>query len=172
MTSFVPRRLLVLCVAACAFVLPAAPAVPAAASDSKTGYKMSQGDAEAALRPHGIEWASSGNCTDRENTHCTSFEQVNSGTIDGVIVLRDSSGCPVTITGGTERGHASGVYSHWNGYKVDVRTDPQRTTCIDTYIRDHTTYIGKREKDNAPLYKSPDGDLYANEGGHWDILYF
>jgi hypothetical protein len=161
------RRLAVLCVAACTFVLPAT-TLPAEAS----GNKMHQREAEDALRPHGIDWYSSGGCTNRDDAHCTSFEQINSGTVDGVIVLRDSSGCAVTITGGTEAGHSGGTYSHWNGYKVDVRTDPQRTTCIDTYIRDHTTYVGKRDGDHAPLYKSPHGDLYANEGHHWDILYF
>ena len=36
----------------------------------------------------------------------------------------------MTITGGTETGHASGTYSHWTGFKVDIAF----STCIGNYI--------------------------------------
>jgi hypothetical protein len=165
MPRLAARRFVTILAAAVAFAAPAATA-------EASGHKVSQAEAEAALVPHGIGWSSSGNCTDRNNPRCTSFEQINSGTIDGVIRLRDDSQCPVTITGGTEAGHATTTYSHWNGYKVDVHTDPHRTTCIDTYIRDHTTDIGERPDDHAPWYRDAAGNLYANEGDHWDILYY
>jgi len=64
-------------------------------------------------------------------------------------------------------GHASGTYSHWNGYKVDI----SRSTCNDNRIRGTYTYIGLRG-DGAPMYKSPAGNIYANEGSHWDITYY
>jgi hypothetical protein len=146
---------------------PLAGAAPAAAS----GYTMSQGAAQSALSAAGISWSSSGNCTSRTNSTCTSFDQINSGTIDGVITLHRASGCQVVITGGTETGHASGTYSHWNGYKVDVRTSTTTTTCIDRYIRGNFAFIGNRG-DGAPQYRSGSGNVYANEGSHWDILYY
>jgi hypothetical protein len=146
---------------------PLVTAAPAAAS----GYKMTQGGAQSALSAAGIGWPSSGNCTSRSNSRCTSFDQINSGTIDGVITLHRASGCQVVITGGTETGHAAGTYSHWNGYKVDVRTSTTTTTCIDRYIRGNFAFIGNRG-DGAPQYRSGSGNIYANEGSHWDVLYY
>jgi hypothetical protein len=35
--------------------------------------------------------------------------------VSGIITLKNASGCSINITGGTETGHASGTYSHWNG---------------------------------------------------------
>ena len=73
----------------------------------------------------------------------------------------------MNITGGTEVGHASGTYSHYNGYKVDTSI----TTCINSYITRNFTYIGLRG-DGAPQYKSAAGNIYAKESNHWDILYY
>src|SRR5919112_2171393 len=81
--------------------------------------KLTQAQAASQLSAAGITWSSSGGCTDRYNSTCTSFEQINQSTVSGVITLKRSSGCAINITGGTETGHASGTYSHWNGYKVD-----------------------------------------------------
>jgi hypothetical protein len=86
----------------------------------------------------------------------------------GIITLKRASGCPITITGGTEAGHAPGQYSHWNGYKLDIALN----SCITNYIQRSFTYIGPRRGDNAPQYKSPAGNIYAHEGSHWDITYF
>ena len=84
-----------------------------------------------------------------------------------IITLKNASGCAITITGGTETGHASGTYSHWNGYKVDISF----SSCIDGYITRSFPYIGKRG-DGAPMYKSAAGNIYARESNHWDITYF
>lgn len=78
-------------------------------------------------------------------------------TIDGIRTLRSASGCALTITGGTETGHSSGTYSHWNGYKLDIRP----ATCIDSYIAGW-----------GYQYRSGAGNLYTDEGDHWDILYY
>src|ERR1700761_6467163 len=91
-----------------------------AAPANASGYKMTQSAAASSLSSVGITWSSSGGCTHRNVSTCTSFDQINSGTVDGVKTLRTASGCAINITGGTETGHASGTYSHWNGYKVDV----------------------------------------------------
>ena len=77
------------------------------------------------------------------------------------------SGCAVNITGGTEVGHASGTYSHYNGYKVDIA----RSTCNDNYITSHYAYIGLRG-DGYPQYQAASGNVYVNEGNHWDITYY
>jgi len=134
---------------------------------SASGVKLTHSQATSRLRGAGITWSSSGGCSDRYNSTCTSFEQINSGTIDGVITLRNASGCAINITGGTETGHASGTYSHWNGYKVDISFN----TCISNYITGSFTYIGLRS-DGAPQYKSAAGNIYARESSHWDILYY
>jgi hypothetical protein len=128
--------------------------------------KLTQAQAASQLRAAGVTWSSSGNCTNRYVSTCTSFEQINQSTVSGVITLHQASGCAVNITGGTEVGHASGTYSHWNGYKVDI----SKFTCVTTYIH-HFTYIGLRG-DGAPQYQSGAGNIYADEGTHWDILYY
>ena len=129
--------------------------------------KLSQSQAASQLRAAGITWSSSGGCTDRNNAHCTSFEQINQSTVSGVITLHRASGCAVNITGGTETGHASGTYSHWNGYKVDI----SHNSCIDSYIKNSFSYIGLRG-DGYPQWKAPSGNLYCDEGNHWDITYY
>jgi hypothetical protein len=132
-----------------------------------SGRKLTHAEATAKLRAAGITWSSSGNCSNRNNPSCTSFEQINSGTIDGIITLKRASGCAINITGGTETGHASGTYSHWNGYKVDITPN----TCISNYITRNFTYIGLRG-DGARMYRSAAGNIYARESSHWDILYY
>jgi hypothetical protein len=129
--------------------------------------KLSQSQAASQLRAAGITWSSSGNCTTRSNPTCTSFDQINASTVDGVITLKRASGCAINITGGTEVGHASGTYSHYNGYKVDI----SHNNCIDNYVHNSFSYIGLRG-DGYPQWKSAAGNLYCDEGNHWDITYF
>ena len=138
-----------------------------AAGPALAATKISHASATSQLSSAGITWSSSGQCSDRYNPTCTSFEQVNQSTVDGIVTLRGSSGCAINITGGTETGHADGTYSHWNGYKVDVTP----TTCVENYIYTYFTYIGDRG-DGAPMYQSAAGNIYADEGNHWDILYY
>ena len=129
--------------------------------------KLTQSQAASQLRAAGVTWSSSGNCTDRYNSTCTSFEQINQSTVSGVITLKRSSGCSINITGGTEVGHASGTYSHWNGYKVDI----SKYTCVGNYIHNTFTRIADRA-DGYPQWKSGAGNIYADEGSHWDITYY
>jgi hypothetical protein len=129
--------------------------------------KLSQSEAAARIRAAGIGVYSSGGCTARSKSNCTSFDQINAATITGIITFHSASGCALTITGGTEVGHAAGTYSHYNGYKVDV----SRTSCVTDYVHKNFAYQGLRS-DGAPLYKSSAGNLYADEGSHWDITYF
>jgi hypothetical protein len=129
--------------------------------------KLTDAQAASQLSASGIGRSSSGGCTNRNVATCTSYEQINQETVSGIKTFKAISGCAVTITGGTETGHASGTYSHWNGYKVDVPL----TTCISSYITGHYAYAGVRG-DGAPMYKAPSGNIYARESSHWDITYY
>ncbi|MFJ4734130.1 hypothetical protein ACIP6V_17915 [Streptomyces sp. NPDC088770] len=141
-----------------AATVPAATAAPA---------KYSQAAAEQQLKQAGVTWVSSGGCSNRDNSRCTSFEQINKSTVDGVIDFKKASKCAVTLTAGTEKGHASGTYSHWNGYKIDVKL----TSCVNSYITRTFRYVGERS-DRAKQYKAPSGNIYAREGSHWDVTYY
>lgn len=169
-----PLLLVALSLASCA--TPAAPldgaaVAPAVSADAPvtalSGVKLSDATARSRVTAAGIPVVSSGNCSTRSISTCTSLEQIYSGTIDGIITLKRASGCALNITGGTEVGHASGTYSHYNGYKLDTSI----TTCINSYITRNFTYIGTRG-DGAPQYKSAAGNIYAKESNHWDILYY
>ena len=139
----------------------------AAPSAHASGTKMSQSAAAAKFKAAGITWSSSGGCTTRSNSTCTSFDQINSGTVDTIIVLKQSSGCAINITGGTEVGHASGTYSHYNGYKVDT----SHNSCLDGYVHNSFSYIGLRG-DGYPQWQAASGNLYCDEGNHWDITVY
>ncbi|USX52189.1 hypothetical protein [Lentzea sp. HUAS12] len=124
--------------------------------------KYTHAQATAQLRAAGIAWDSSGNCSDRNRSNCTSFEQINQTTIAGAKTFKSASGCALTITGGTETGHASGTYSHWNGYKVDYRL----SSCITNYIKGTFSSIGGNK------WKSGAGNIYYLESNHWDVTYY
>ncbi|HEV2779382.1 MAG TPA: hypothetical protein VGX25_08265 [Actinophytocola sp.] len=124
--------------------------------------KLTHAQATSRLRAAGITWSSSGNCSDRNNPTCTSFEQVNLTTIQGAETLKSASGCALNITGGTETGHASGTYSHWNGYKLDYSL----YSCVGNYIRSRFTYIGGNK------WRSGSGNIYFLESNHWDVTYY
>ena len=158
-----PRRVLtLLATAAAIFGLSLFVASPAYAATFLT-----HAQATSQLRAAGITWSSSGNCSDRNNSTCTSFSQVRQTTITGIKTLKSASGCAVHITAGTEAGHASGTYSHWNGYKLDIR----HYSCIDNYIKTRFTYVGYIPGWGYQ-YRAASGNLYTDEGNHWDILYY
>jgi hypothetical protein len=128
---------------------------------------VSQAAAESAFRSAGISWTSSGGCTDPSVPTCTSFEGLRQASVDGAVTLRGASGCALTITGGTETGHAGGTYSHANGYKLDFSP----TSCLSSWITGTYTYIGQRS-DGAALYEAASGNVYADEGNHWDVTFY
>lgn len=135
---------------------------------SASGSKLTHEQAVDQLRAAGITWNSTGGCTDRDNPKCTSFEQVNSGTIEGVITLKRASGCPINISGGTEAGHSMlNARNHWTGYKLDL----SKNTCLNNYIRGSFTYVGRRA-DGYGQWQALSGNLYCDEGNHWDVLYY
>jgi hypothetical protein len=163
MTRTVIRRALMATAGTVAVVATIlAPTTPASAVT-----KLTDAQAASQLSAVGITRSSSGGCITRSNPTCTSYEQINQSTVSGIKTYKSVSGCAVNITGGTEVGHASGTYSHYNGYKVDI----SRSTCNDNYIRGHYSYIGLRG-DGYPMYQAASGNVYTNEGSHWDIVYY
>jgi hypothetical protein len=158
-TSTLPRVLAVLLGVVALVVVGTSPA--------QAVTKLTDAQAASQLSAVGITRTSSGGCTNRNVSTCTSYDQINQSTVSGVKTYKSVSGCAVNITGGTEVGHASGTYSHYNGYKVDVA----RSTCNDNYITGHYSYIGLRA-DGYPMYEAASGNVYTNEGSHWDIVYY
>ncbi|MGP4022942.1 hypothetical protein [Actinomadura sp. 3N407] len=144
---------------------PGIPRPGAVPQDIPESRRLEQRFVKDILRGNGIRWRSTGGCSDRKIRTCTSFENIRWGTIKGLIGFAESSGCAITVTGGTERGHASGTYSHWNGYKADIATG----RCVDRAIKRYPS-AGVRG-DGARLYRSPDGALFAREKDHWDITF-
>ncbi|KAK4210383.1 hypothetical protein QBC37DRAFT_377097 [Rhypophila decipiens] len=134
---------------------------------SAEAAKLTHAQATSRLSAAGISWASSGGCSNRNVATCTSFDQVREETIAGAITLKQACGCAITITGGTETGHASGTYSHWNGYKLDM----SKTTGLNNYITSTFTRIADRS-DGYAQYKARSGNIYCNEGNHWDITFY
>lgn len=127
---------------------------------------VSQSEAEAAFDSAGVTWSSTGDCNDRDNPHCTSFSGLRQDTVDGAVTLKEASGCPVHITGGTETGHAGGSKSHGNGWKLDFRLN----SCLDDYVTSAFTYTG--ERGDGPIYTSGSGNVYVLENSsHWDVTY-
>lgn len=135
----------------------AAPAAPA----SSGGPGLTHGEALSRLSSHDIVVVSSGNCSNRNQGSCTSLDGVQQTSVDRVIWLQQQIGGRVTVTGGTETGHASGQYSHGNGYKIDIRTDSH----INDYITNNFTSLGGNR------YRDPHGNIYHRHGpvDHWDI---
>jgi WXG100 family type VII secretion target len=148
----------------------ASPAVGRAGmADGATATPSQQTDAnaiETRLNDNGITIHSSGNCRDRDNASCTSVEGMREETIDGLIAFRNAVGVDLVMTGGTEVGHATGEFSHANGYKVDISLDPT----VNRYIEDNYEHTGTRS-DGAELYRDADGNVFAREGNHWDITF-
>jgi hypothetical protein len=147
--------------------------VPASQPVAASGVRITHSEAATRLSNAGITWSSSGNCSNRNNGTCTSFEQIYSGTIDGIITLRNASGCAINVTGGTETGHATtgtapapSYATHWNGYKIDTSL----STCIENYVRAYFTPIAPRSNGD-PQWQSAAGNIYAKESNHWDIYY-
>lgn len=127
---------------------------------------LSHSHATRWLKQAGLRWTSSGGCANRHVRHCTSLESVRTATVQRMVQLKKRSGCSVTVTGGTETGHAPGRFSHGSGHKLDIG----HNKCIDRYIKKIAEPAGVRG-DGARLYRSPSGTVFADESDHWDILF-
>jgi Type IV secretion system pilin len=109
----------------------------------------------------GFEISSSGDCSDKTNSKCTSLDGVKDLTIQRIKELQQAVGEELMITGGTEDGHADGTYSHWNGYKIDLRPEEK----LNSYITSNYESVG------GSKWKDGNGNVYYRHGppDHWDI---
>ncbi|GAA0971293.1 hypothetical protein GCM10009555_021910 [Acrocarpospora macrocephala] len=130
-----------------------------------SGLRISGNRAMRRISRAGLGWQATGRCTDQNRPYCTSLHSIRYGTLMKTIDLKRRSGCRIVITGGTETGHAHGVYSHGNGYKVDIK----HNECIDSYITRKFRFYRTRG-DGAALYRNKENDIYAREPDHWDLL--
>lgn len=110
-------------------------------------------------------------CPPGTNTNCVNLSGIKPSTLQAIIDLKTTI-CPdafVNITGGTEDGHASGEYSHDNGYKVDLSVSNSTDKCIIS--SGNFTKVGTRTGDHGgDMYQSKDGSAcYVREGNHWDV---
>ncbi|KAJ2984439.1 hypothetical protein NUW58_g6058 [Xylaria curta] len=149
------------------FTALAAAALAQADLVERSGVKLTQAEAASRLSAGGVGWTSSGGCSDRTRPTCTSFDGVYSGTVDGAVTLKRACACTVTITGGTETGHAGGTYSHANGYKFDF----SKNTKLNSYITTTFTRIANRG-DGYPQWQAASGNIYCDEGNHWDVTFY
>ena len=139
--------------------------------------KLSQERADKVLAKYGIDrWSSNENdhsCYDRTKRNCTSLEGIHDFVLFEVVVLKQLSGCAITITGGTETGHKDIKYSHAKGYKIDLRFSSHwrqspRTTCIIDFIRENADYMGETSQ-GWKQWRWVDS-VYTQEPSHWDIV--
>ncbi|MFD5589639.1 peptidoglycan-binding protein [Streptomyces sp. NPDC127063] len=142
--------------------LVAGPAIPTSGRDVRLDHRLAlQQLAAAGIKPP---------------VGRTSLEGVRARTIQGVIVLKKVSRCPITITGGTESGHNNGKYSHAKGYKLDLRTRDEGR-CVTHWIKS-TQRKGKPRGNDPRWYGSLNGisaeyvyETPRKGGVHWDITF-
>ncbi|KAF8922020.1 hypothetical protein CPB85DRAFT_1247149 [Mucidula mucida] len=148
----------------CATLIIGAPAHLA-----RSGTHLTQAQVEAFFEPQGIAAFSTGGCTDKMIPTCTSYGLLP-GTANGVITLKNAAGASsLVITGGTEVGHARERSLTPTGTRVSV--DVRHATIVDNYITNTFTRIADRS-DGFPQWEAASGNIYCDEGSHWDITYF
>ncbi|MDP2655673.1 MAG: pilin [bacterium] len=113
----------------------------------------------------GISVSSSGNCCDRNNRSCTSLDGMLQATIQQIKNVKNKCG-GITVTGGTETGHASegGAGSHSSGSKVDLGQNV--VSCI--LGTSGSSSVNPPSFGSAQV-KDKCGNIYTWEGNHTDI---
>ncbi len=96
----------------------------------------------------------------------TNIQSLRPETRQGILNLQNAVGQKITVTGGAEADgpHADGIYSHANGYKVDIDDD----IAVNHYITNNYQYLGRRAGDGARVYTDGNNNYMAREGSHWD----
>lgn len=111
-------------------------------------------------------------CQSGQTGGCTDVGGLRDYTTSSVVALKESCGanCETVITGGSEGNgihNESGTYNHINGYKVDLRPNPE----LNNYIETNYTKIPEPRSDGAIGYRDFSGNTYYLEGNHWDVTY-
>lgn len=100
-------------------------------------------------------------------SRCTSLQRLNQDTVNQAVAIKKACpSCNVTVTGATEGGHAGGLESHANGYKIDIDDTPE----LDKFLVSKLTASGERTGAHGGLrYVDGCGNEYVRESSHWDI---
>ncbi len=149
------------------------------------GGTMDENTARSALASNGIS-VNKQPCSPGTSTGCTNLDGIREEAIAGTTKLKQDCNCDVVVTGGTEGGHASGFYSHDNGYKLDYG----KNAGLNEYIRQEYNIERNfsnpqsacggaggswgggacRRSDGSRIYIDPEsGAIYAEEHDHWDV---
>jgi hypothetical protein len=123
----------------------------------------------------GIPIVSTGSCSDKSRSNCTSLDGIQLAVVMEVVNLKEACHCEVVVSGGTETGHASGQYSHGNGYKIDIQTkssvDAFITSTPSMFTRDGER--GNSDGHGGARYTKTNNPKveYVRESNpsHWDI---
>lgn len=138
---------------------------------STTGRSsITDSQARTQLSSAHYSFSSTGNCTE-DRSNCTYLGGIQQSALSTLVSLGNKSGCSgMTITGGSEPGHAGGPNSHGNGYKIDIRNNATANSCIEA----HTTRYpaGDRGGDGGgTARKDSCGNVYVQESDHWDVQF-
>ncbi len=150
------------CVSGPVATTPTPPVVGAPSGNGPVATgKMTDTSARELLKASGVD----------TKTTNTSLEGINAKTVQDAIDLKKDCNCTFIITGGTEGtgGHANGTMSHGTGYKYDIRPNDQ----LNNYIEKTSGWTKGTRNDGGTVittYTAPDGNVYAREGDHWDVL--
>lgn len=112
-----------------------------------------------------INIASTGNCSSRNNSACTSLDGIPVSAVDALIALQNDlkktcASCHFTVTGGTEVGHDT----HGVGKSiVDLSSGDPR---VNQYIKNQ---IGNQSPALNTWYGGGSNQYYFYEGNHWHV---
>jgi len=147
-------------------------APPAPTSLYQGSYNsLTQKEAEYVLNYFGIEAKSSGNCSDPNNSKCTSFEGFPKSAMCKLIEMKYNGATDLTITAGTEVGHET----HGPGLPiVDLRATQDFTTGTNDYILKQIHLMPSKIVINTGKYTGDDFNTYTLEESsdvprHWHV---
>lgn len=112
--------------------------------------------ARTKLQQNSVSVTSSGNCSNPQNPSCTSLDGFPVSTVAFLIQLKRDCGCSLTVTGGTETGHAT----HGPG-KAAVDID---RSAVLAFMQTQTK-IGMSR--NRPIYSYRGYRIWDEDSGHF-----
>lgn len=102
---------------------------------------------------------------------CTNWRDVKPEAKEYIENLANECECDLVVTGGSEKGHADGVFSHENGDKVDLRN----TQGINTFVEENPDRFERLDNNSKGelRYRDKKTDaVWTKETGtdpHWDV---
>lgn len=113
----------------------------------------------------GIDIRSSGNCSSRNNSACTSFDGIPISAIDALLALQKDlektcPSCRFTVVGGTEVGHST------HGVGKSIMDLSSKDARVNQFIKNQ---IGNQNPNLNIWYKGGANQYYFYEGDHWHV---